>query len=112
MTALPTLAKGLMVALLMSPAGALDAQEPGLLPSQQPAALQSAAPLPCALSQPFRFDAEHYRRQTRAQLRELGRQGDPVGLYYQSHEDLRAGDAEEARRKLLRAADAGLRAAY
>lgn len=58
------------------------------------------------------MDQTVYRTKTRQELRALGQQGDPVGLYFLAQQDLEAGLRTEAILKLERAAGAGLEAAY
>lgn len=66
----------------------------------------------CSVAFPFIVDRTFYRTKTRQELRELGLQGDPVGLYFLAQQDLEAGLKTEAILKLERAASAGLGSAY
>jgi len=66
----------------------------------------------CSTASPFSMDRAVYRTMTRQDLRALGQQGDPVGLYFLAQQDLEAGLRTEAILKLERAARAGLEAAH
>lgn len=66
----------------------------------------------CSVAFPFIVDRAFYWNKIRHELRALGQQGDPVGLYFLAQQDLEAGLKTEAILKLERAASAGLSSAY
>lgn len=99
MIALPGQAKLLIVVAAMLPAPIGQTLGETHIPADE---------IACVSVQPFIVDTNFYQTRTRTELTALGRDDDPVGLYYLAQRDLKAGRNAAAHRKLNRAADAGL----